>query len=101
MSGQLEQPQDAYDGEELEYLGVVEPVGQRALQHGVRVEAERGHEVDDVHGRLGEVHEIRRHLRHRARGYRRQKNDGSGTGRARGERVKWLVGWVGVGRRVR
>lgn len=63
VPGELEQPQDAYDGEELEYLGVVEPVGQRALQHGVRVEAQRGHEVDDVHGRLGEVHEIRRHLR--------------------------------------
>jgi len=59
---QFEQPQYANDGEKFQYFRVVETVGQRALEHRVRVEAQRGHEVDDVHRRLGEVREIGRHL---------------------------------------
>ena len=47
VSGQLEEPQDSDDGEELEHVGVLQ-VGGQLLEHQVDVEAERGDVVDDV-----------------------------------------------------
>ena len=47
MSGELEKPEDANDGEELEDVGVLEVRGQ-LLQDQVDVEAQRGDVVNDV-----------------------------------------------------
>jgi len=56
---QLEQPHDAYDGEEFQYVRVLQ-VRRELLQRQVDVEAQRGYVVDDVHGRLDELALVRR-----------------------------------------
>jgi len=54
VAGELEKPEDPDDGEELQCLGRPE---QR-----VGVEGQRGGEVDQVHGRLDELDDIRAYL---------------------------------------
>lgn len=53
MSGQLEEPQDSDNGEELKNVGVFEVRGQ-LLEDQINVEAERGDVVDDVDARIKE-----------------------------------------------
>ncbi len=53
VAGQLEEPQDADDGEELQNVSVLN-VGEVVLEQHVAVEAERGHKVDPVERRLQE-----------------------------------------------
>ena len=53
VTGELEEPQDADDGEELQDVGVVH-IGKEVLQQHVRIETERGYKVDPVEERLQE-----------------------------------------------
>lgn len=59
VSGELEQPHDPDDWEELEYVGVFQ-VWRELLQYQVDVERQRGDVVDDVHRRLDELTLVRR-----------------------------------------
>lgn len=66
VPGQLEQPQDSDNREELQDVGFIgDPVGHAAVQNNVCVKAEGRHEVYHVHRRLDEVKDVRRHLRER------------------------------------
>ena len=58
MAGEFEEPQNADDGEELQDIGLVYAVCHTTLQQDVGVEAEGGHEVNHVHRRLDELHQV-------------------------------------------
>ena len=54
MAGELEQPEDPDDREELEDVGVLD-VRHVLLEEEVGVEADGGHEVNDVDGGLEKI----------------------------------------------
>ena len=54
VAGELEQPEDPDDAEELEDIRVLD-VGHQVLEDEVGVEADGGHEVNDVDGGLEEI----------------------------------------------
>ena len=47
VTGELEESQDAYDGEELQNVGIVH-LGEKVLQQHVRIETKRGYEVNPI-----------------------------------------------------
>ena len=54
VTGEFEQPEDPDDAEELEHVRVLD-VGDEVLEDEVGVEADGGHEVNDVDGGLEEI----------------------------------------------
>lgn len=58
MAGQFEQPQNADDGKKLEDVGLIYAVCHAALQQDVGVETQSRHEVNHVHRRLDELHQV-------------------------------------------
>lgn len=63
MAGQLEEPQNANDAEEVENVGVGElSTGGQRLQDQVRVEGERGHSVNHIDGVARKVQLVGRYL---------------------------------------
>ena len=58
MSGQLEQPKDPDDAKELKHVRILD-VGDEVLKDEVCVEADCGHQVNDVDGRLEKITFVR------------------------------------------
>ena len=58
VPGQLEQPQDPNDAEELEDVRILD-VGHEVLEDEVGVEADGGHEVNNIDGGLEEITFVR------------------------------------------
>ena len=57
MAGELEQPEDPDDAEELENVRVLD-VGDEMLEDEVRVETDGGHKVYDIHRGIEKITSI-------------------------------------------
>ena len=54
MAGKLEQAQDSDDAEEFKDIGILD-VRDKLLEEEICVEADCGHKVDNIHGRVEKI----------------------------------------------